>query len=419
MFKFGDIFKCEETIQSHVDAPLLEERLQYLEWWSKNGASKKTLYDIALNLLHASTYINFKKNIKITRKEVEKAATKWAYQTNKPQVSTKFPLRRRCDFIRIVIRWLMVLGRLTSTQKNDTPFSKEMSQFVNYMRDEQGLAEGTIELRIGLLEDFFTCILKMKINSLRALKIQTIDNVLMKKHNSSNYAQGTIRNYTSAIRIFLRFAESKNWCKNGLAESIKAPRVYSLASLPNAPSWNDAGRLIACTKGNNPTDIRDRAVLMLLIIYGMRNAEVRNLRLSDFDWEHNSLHLWRAKGRPQIFPLSQTVGKAVLRYINKARPDCLWAEVFISTNAPYRPLSRSAVYHIVRNRWKRLNVEFKHYGPHSLRHACASHLINTGISLKVIGNHLGHQCIESTRIYTKVDLVNLRKVAEFNMEDIL
>lgn len=91
----------------------------------------------------------------------------------------------------------------------------------------------------------------------------------------------------------------------------------------------------------------------------------------------------------------------------------------MTINAPHHPLSKEVVYQIVRHRLKALNIELNHYGPHSIRHACASHLINTGISLKVISNQLGHQNIESTLIYTKVDLVGLRKVAEFNIEDVL
>ena len=88
-------------------------------------------------------------------------------------------------------------------------------------------------------------------------------------------------------------------------------------------------------------------------------------------------------------------------------------------NAPYRPLNSPALHRMVSQRWKLLNISIKHYGPHSLRHACASHLINEGISLKEISTHLGHQWLTTTQIYTKVDLTNLRKIADFNIGDLL
>ena len=60
-----------------------------------------------------------------------------------------------------------------------------------------------------------------------------------------------------------------------------------------------------------------------------------------------------------------------------------------------------------------------HHGPHSLRHACATRLINQGMTLKEIGDHLGHRDVEATRIYAKVDLVRLREVAEFDLGGLL
>ena len=61
----------------------------------------------------------------------------------------------------------------------------------------------------------------------------------------------------------------------------------------------------------------------------------------------------------------------------------------------------------------------KHHGPHSLRHACATRLINQGLSLKEIGDHLGHRHVEATRIYAKVDLARLRDVADFDLGELL
>ena len=66
-----------------------------------------------------------------------------------------------------------------------------------------------------------------------------------------------------------------------------------------------------------------------------------------------------------------------------------------------------------------LNVKLPHYGPHALRHACASHLLAAGLSLKAIGDHLGHGDPRSTRIYAKVDLEGLQEVARFDLGGLL
>ncbi|RZJ99404.1 MAG: hypothetical protein EOO43_26415, partial [Flavobacterium sp.] len=161
--------------------------------------------------------------------------------------------------------------------------------------------------------------------------------------------------------------------------------------------------------------------LMLLSVYGLRCSEVIHLQLKDLDWGNEVLYLKRVKrSKPQVFPLTQTVGEAILRYIKEVRPNnCRLNHVFICRRSPYRPLSTSTVYRIVSIRLKPLELKLKHNGPHALRHGCATHLINEGISLKEISDHLGHQELETTRIYTRVDLTNLRKVAEFKLENLL
>jgi integrase/recombinase XerD len=83
--------------------------------------------------------------------------------------------------------------------------------------------------------------------------------------------------------------------------------------------------------------------------------------------------------------------------------------------APFRPLSAGALYHAVSHRLLPVAGPGKGRGPHALRHACARRLGDAGLSLKEIGDHLGHQSPDSTRIYAKVDLTSLRLVA---MEDL-
>ena len=95
------------------------------------------------------------------------------------------------------------------------------------------------------------------------------------------------------------------------------------------------------------------------------------------------------------------------------------SRIFITRRAPYRPLSSAAFFQIVSKRLKPLGADLKHFGPHSLRHACATRLINEGISLKEISDHLGHSSLESTRVYAKVDLTNLRRVADFEIGDLV
>jgi integrase len=186
------------------------------------------------------------------------------------------------------------------------------------------------------------------------------------------------------------------------------------------PSWSDVQRLIATTEGFRPKDIRDRAILLLLTVYALRSGEVRALKLEDLDWEKGSLFVPRTKGRKrEPYPLSPTVGHAIIRYLKEARPRSPYREVFLTVEAPIQPLRGSSLWTIVAKRTLSLDPPVKRHGPHALRHASATHLLAQGYSLKEIGDHLGHRLAKTTAIYTKVNLSGLREVANLSLGGLL
>jgi integrase/recombinase XerD len=93
-------------------------------------------------------------------------------------------------------------------------------------------------------------------------------------------------------------------------------------------------------------------------------------------------------------------------------------EVFLKILAPLGPMRSQGLYSMVATRMRRLGIQAPRRGPHVLRHACAGHLLERGLSLKEIGDHLGHRSLESTRIYAKVDLQGLREVAAFDLGEL-
>jgi integrase/recombinase XerD len=199
-----------------------------------------------------------------------------------------------------------------------------------------------------------------------------------------------------------------------LAAGIVSPRVYRGERLPRGPFWNDVQRLIATTEGEQPQDLRDRAVLLLLAVYALRSGEVRALKLDDVDWEKNLLFIPRTKGRrTELYPLSPTVGEAMGRSRSSYR------EMFLTVEAPIRPLSGAAVWKIVAKRARALDPPVVPHGAHALRHACATHLLDQGLSLKEIGEHLGHRALSSTARYASVNLTGLREVANLSLGGLL
>jgi integrase len=139
--------------------------------------------------------------------------------------------------------------------------------------------------------------------------------------------------------------------------------------------------MLADTETDKLRDIRDRAILLLLAVYGMRSGEVAALRLDQIDWANGSLRLFRLKRRqPQIYPLLPSAAEALARYIDTVRPPSSCPEVFLRMQAPRRPLKAGSIFDVANRRFVALGIDAAHRGGHALRHACASRLLAEGLS---------------------------------------
>ena len=226
-----------------------------------------------------------------------------------------------------------------------------------------------------------------------------------------------MHDYARNLKSFIRFAEDRSWCMPGMATGIRPPRVYPDETVPKGISRVNVLRLLETTEGDRPVDKRDRAILMLFIAYGLRSGEVSALRLDDIDWQNETLRVRRSKsGRTNLYLLSRGVGQATLRYILEVRPRRPERTLFFTLAAPIRPLTRAALWRIVSKRLRHLDIVTGRQGPHILRHAAAQYLLDQGMSMKVIGDFLGHRDPDSTAIYAKVKLNALREVANFDLE---
>jgi integrase len=182
-----------------------------------------------------------------------------------------------------------------------------------------------------------------------------------------------------------------------MANGIIPPRFKRDESVPKGLKREDVLRLLATTEGDRLVDKRDRAILMLFVAYGLRAGEVGDLRLDDLDWENEMLRVRCPKpGRTHTYPLSRGVGDAILRYIREVRPSGFGRALFFTMRSPIRPLDRRALGKIVYDRLAGLGIVAGKRGTHALRHAAAQHLLDQGMSMKVIGDFLGHRDPSST-----------------------
>lgn len=409
---FEVLFRHPRHISRHREGPWADARERYLVHCAQYGAARNTLMYFARQLLIIAQYLDVASGRTITLQEVEAAAQK-RMQTQQSPDGVYDQSKAEKELIRVATAWLRFLGCLQIPGKDIGPFAEQLDDFAGFQRDERGLSPDTIASQRRHLQGFFKVLITSK-GSLAQVTVDDIDNFLHLK-GKQGCCRLTIRTRADILRSFFRHAELRGWCRPGIRDGIDAPRVFRHEGLPSGPVWEDVRRLIADADGLGPRDLRDRAILMLLAVYGLRRGEVNMLRIRDLDWTHEIMTVRRPKQRrTQCYPLVAPVGEAILRYLQQARPSSPHQELFLTLRAPFRPLSHS-LYGMVSRRLKALNIELRHYGPHCLRHACASHLLAEGSSMKEIGDHLGHRCVEATRAYAKVDLAGLREVADFDL----
>lgn len=296
-------------------------------------------------------------------------------------------------------------------------YRDQLDQYVTWMRGERGLTASTVE-QWGRQAGRFLRWCEHANRQLDALRATDIDDYFATQA-TGRWSRVSVANVASALRGFLRYAATRGMCTDRLSAAICRPRLYQQESLPYAPDWSDVQRMLADVDTDKPRDIRDRAILLLLAIYGMRSGEVAALRLDQIDWPGRTLRLFRLKRRqPQIYPLVQSVAEGLARYIDTVRPSSSCPEVFLCMHAPRRPMKAGSIYDVANRRFIALGLEVAHRGGHALRHACATRLLATGLSLKEIGDHLGHRSTSATSTYAKVNMAALREVGAFDLGDL-
>jgi integrase/recombinase XerD len=417
---FEQLFERSHALTRQRSAPLADERRLFLIHCVAQGMAKRTLRLTAELLVAVEDRLRLaeRPNSIISLQEIEEAGTCWASRRAVPPIRLHPGLSKQ-RFIRQAVRWLAFLGRLKPTCTPMKPHEEKIIEFADFMLRERGLSMATIEQRCHAVRQLLEQLCDGE-RQLETVTVSKIDSILAARVNEGHYVRASVQTYASSLRSFFRFAETRRWCAEGIAASIMAPRVFQQESLPSAPSWSEVQRLLGSMDSSTPSSIRDRAILMVLAVYGVRAGEVARLQLGDINWQEESIFFTRSKrlGKHN-FPLVQSVGDAIIRYLKEVRPPSPHREVFLTVRAPFRPLTAGTLWPVVGRRLRAVAISIKHHGPHALRHACATRLINEGLSLKEVGDHLGHRSLETTRIYAKVDLVRLRQIASFDLGGLL
>jgi integrase/recombinase XerD len=219
--------------------------------------------------------------------------------------------------------------------------------------------------------------------------------------------------YLGAVKGFFSFMENEGLLLRNPALVLTRPRLQRLPRAVLGPV--KARRLVTRPPLDTALGQRDRAILEMLYGTGIRAGECERLELMDVDLAGGTLLIRNGKGRKDRYvPLAGRAARALELYLREARPAILRdpgePAVFLSRGGK-RCLQLQSIERLVRKHAAAAGIGMP-ITPHSLRHACATHLLQGGADVRHVQELLGHRDIATTALYTHVTIEDLRRAIE-------
>ena len=311
--------------------------------------------------------------------------------------------------VRSLVRYLH--GRDLLVHRALMPSEVIVAAYRTHLERVRGLAEKTVKLHSATAAALLAH-LDFDRNPVRLRDLASTEVEAFVRAAAARFCRESLQHTVAYLRSFLRFLASRNEVTRGLDASIDTPRLYRGERLPRALAWESVQSFLGAIDRTTSRGRRDHAMFLLIATYGLRTSEVAALRLDDIEWRAGRIRVPRPKtGTPLELPLTDEVGAALIDYLRHVRSDPPCREVFVRVRAPAGPLGPTAISEAFRTWTLRGALPTPCQGPHCLRHSLAVHLLRQGTSLKAIGDLLGHRSPESTCVYLRLQVEDLRDAA--------
>lgn len=292
-----------------------------------------------------------------------------------------------------------------------SPVEVEVGRFAIYLREVRGMAEATISGHSIQLRAFLRFLhFDGKAHGLRRLEPRHIEAFLRKAARTNN--RFSMQHIVGTVRAYLKERHAQGVLSRPLHLQIDTPRVYRGERLPRALPWPQVQAFLQSIDRSEPFGRRDFTLLYLAAAYGLRSSELVHLTLDDMDWRGRTLRVLQTKTHQWLhLPLTDEAANILIDYLRKARPQSTQRQLFLRMRAPFVPLKPASVGDVLDHRIRCSGLNLPPFGTHVVRHSFATRLLHQGVSIKAIGDTLGHRDIESTSVYLRLNVNELREVA--------
>ena len=279
---------------------------------------------------------------------------------------------------------------------------KQIEEFVTYLDVEKNYAQNTTASYERDLLKFLSFLINRNIADWLEIESDTVNLFVMGLRHSKMSGK-SIRRYLSSIRGFFNFLIDNGVMVKNPALSIQAPKIDRV--LPKTIDFDDLRNMMSLKTGHYS---ELRAVLMIELLYscGLRVSELVGINTKDLDVNEGFVRVMGKGGKARFSPIGSSAINVLETYLTK-RPESESDALFL--NQKDLRISTRSVQNIVKKRALDVGVSINVH-PHMLRHAAATHFLQSSHDLRTVQEFLGHKSIKSTQIYTHLDFLELSKV---------
>lgn len=291
-----------------------------------------------------------------------------------------------------------------------SPIERALDPFIRHLIEERALAPKTALHHKWAVKAFLGY--RFAEGPIRFDRLRPKDVARFVVHRMNNLSIPRMRGLMVGLRSFFRYLLMRGLIKTDLAGCTPKVPGWNRQTLPKGVPPSSVRQLLRSCDRRDAAGLRDYAIILLLAQLGLRAGEIVAMQLEDLDWDGGALVVRGKDLRHTRLPLPEKAARAIAAYLQRGRPRVASRHVFLRTIAPMRPLSGAYVISsLVHRAFVRAGLNPPRKGAHQLRHTIACQMLRRGASLREIGELLRQRRLETTAIYAKVDLVQLRTVA--------
>lgn len=289
------------------------------------------------------------------------------------------------------------------------PYSYYLQEFLDWMQNEKASSVHTITAYKKDLEQFGQFLEREQI-PLEQLEYRDLRYYMASLQKDQELKKSTLSRKTAALKSFCKFLNREGWLPHNPADLLSAQKKEK--HLPSVINEIDMTQFLDdFLSGEEPAQLRDKAIFELLYSSGLRVSELVELDVQAVNKQRGMLRILGKGSKERIVPVGEQAQAALDRYLESGRP--LLAkqkeEQGLFLNQQGTRLTSRGVEYILEQYIKKGALKYK-VTPHAFRHSFATHLLDNGADLRVIQELLGHESLSTTQIYTEVSRSHLQQI---------